>query len=166
DTSDRNLRKLSNMARTLARATLHVVCAKSRGAGMNGEVWRPLLLPRLFAQGGLEHFEIVLDVGVVGIARLRLEQDLAGAALVAAQHIGVTAIVENFCCGSGDLCRLIVGAVGEIEAALPVVAGGKPDPGFEIARMQLDGAAEVPLGQTEVPGAEVLLAKADIVIGG
>ena len=60
--------------------------------------------------------------------------------------------------------RLVVGAVGEIEAAQPVIGGGEPDPGFEIARMLLDGAAEVLFGQAEIGGAELLLAEAEIVV--
>src|SRR5207237_515238 len=60
--------------------------------------------------------------------------------------------------------RLVVGAVGELEAAQPIVAGGEPDPGFGIARMQLDGTAEVAFGDPEIAGAEVLLAEVQVVI--
>ena len=66
--------------------------------------------------------------------------------------------------GTGDLDRLVVGAVGEVEAAQPIVGCRQPDPGFEVARMQLDGAAEVALGEAEIGGAEVLLAEAEVVV--
>src|SRR5262249_41271940 len=69
------------------------------------------------AQARLDRFEIVLDVGVAGVAGLRLQQRLAGAARVAAQHVGVATVVEDLRRGTGDLGRLVVGAVGEIEAA-------------------------------------------------
>src|SRR5207302_6007490 len=103
-------------------------------------------------------------VSVAGIARLRLQERLAGAALVAAQHVRVAAIVEDLRRRSGDLRRLIVGAVGKVEPALPVVGGRQPDPGLDVARMQLHRAAEVALGQPEIAGAEIFLAEADIVI--
>src|SRR2546422_9570848 len=73
------------------------------------------------AQARLGRFEIVLDVGVAGVAGLRLQQRLAGAARVAAQHIGVAPIVEDLRRGACDLGGLVVGAIGEIEAALAVV---------------------------------------------
>ena len=59
----------------------------------------------------------------------------------------------------------VVGAVGEIEALEPVVGRGKPEPGFGVARMQLDGLAEMPLGQTVVALPEIILAEAEIVVG-
>src|SRR5260370_13298040 len=70
------------------------------------------------AQACLDRFEIVLDVGVGGVAGLRLQQRLAGAARIAAQHIGVTAVIEDLRRGACDLGRLVVGAVGEIETPL------------------------------------------------
>ena len=60
--------------------------------------------------------------------------------------------------------RLPIGAVGEIETLQPVVGRGKADPGFDVARMQLDRAAEMLLGEPEIGGAEVLLAETEIVV--
>src|SRR5207302_7585192 len=117
------------------------------------------------AQACLDRFEIVLDVGVAGVAGLRLQQRLAGAARVAAQHVGVAAVIEDLRRGACDLGRLVVGAVGEIEAPLAVVRGGQAHPGFEVARMQLDGAAEVTFRQAEIARLEVFLAEAELVIG-
>src|SRR5215468_2908035 len=102
-----------------------------------------LLRGLAFAQARLDRFEVVLDVGVAGIAGLRLQQRVAGAARVAAQHVGVATVVEELRRGACDLGCLIIGAIGEIEAALAVVRGGQADPGFEVARMQLDRAAEM-----------------------
>ena len=49
-----------------------------------------------------------------------------------------------------DAGRLGIGAVGEIETPQPVVGRRKPDPGFGIARMLLDRAAEVLFGEAEI----------------
>src|SRR5262244_1107725 len=117
------------------------------------------------AQARLDRFEIVLDVGVAGVAGLRLQQRLAGAARVAAQYVGVAAVVEDLRRGACDLGGLVVGAVGEIEAALAVVRRRQAHPRLEVARMQLDRAAEVAFGQAEIAGLEVLLAEAEIVVG-
>src|SRR5215813_8263766 len=134
--------------------------------GDDGPTIRMSLLRGLaLAQARLDRFEIVLDVGVAGVAGLRLQQRFAGAARVAAQHIGVAAVVEDLRRGACDLGGLVVGAVGEIEAALAVVRRRQAHPRFEVARMQLDRAAEVTLGQAEIAGLEVLLAEAEIVAG-
>src|SRR5262249_39093765 len=60
---------------------------------------------------------------------------------------------------------LVVGAIGEIEAALAVVRGRQAHPRLEVARMQLDRAAEVTFRQVEIARLEVLLAKAEVVFG-
>src|SRR5262249_50135693 len=151
-----------------------------RSASGEGPVWDPsqgraettgrrirrsLLGGLAFAQARLDRFKVVLDVGVAGIAGLRLQQRVAGAARVAAQHVGVAAVVEDLRRGACDLGRLIIGAIGEIEAALSVVRGGQADPGFEVARMQLDRAAEVTFRQVEIARLEVFLAELELVIG-
>src|SRR5207302_9161852 len=112
----------------------------------------------------LEQLEIVLDVGTARILGLRGAQDRAGARIIAAQHVGIALVIEDLRRRSDDLDRLVVGAVGELEPAQPIVAGREPDPGFGIARMQLDGTTEVALGDPEIAGAEVLLAEVEIVI--
>src|SRR5262245_20350642 len=109
--------------RRKGRFQVTVVPARRRRADeFAGAYWVASLLGGLaLAQARLDRFEIVLDVGVAGVAGLRLQQRLAGAARVAAQHVGVAAVVEDLRRGTGDLGRLVVGAVGEIEAALAVV---------------------------------------------
>src|SRR5262249_56655636 len=57
------------------------------------------------------------------------------------------------------------GARGETPPPQAVIGGGEPDPGLEVARMMLDGAAKVALGEAEISGAEVFLAEAEIVVG-
>ena len=56
-----------------------------------------------------------------------------------------------------------IGAVGEVEAAQPVVGGGEPDPGLGVARMAFDRAAEIALGEAEIAGPELLLAEREVV---
>src|SRR5262245_13814865 len=104
--------------RRKGRFQVTVVPARRRRAD---EFAGSLLGGLALAQARLDRFEIVLYVGVAGVAGLRLQQRLAGATRVAAQHIGVAAVVEDLRRGTGDLGRLVVGAVGEIEAALAVV---------------------------------------------
>ena len=111
-----------------------------------------------------EQFEIVLDVGTARVLGLRDAQCLACARVVAAQHVGIALVVEDLRRRPDDLDRLLVGAVGELEPAQPVIGGREPDPGLGVARMLLDGTAEVALGETEIAGAEVLLAEAEVVV--
>src|SRR6516164_3252335 len=151
-----------------------------RSASGEGPVWDPsqgraettgrrirksLLRGLAFAQARLDRFKVVLDVRVAGVAGLRLQQRVAGAPRVAAQHVGVATVVEDLRRGACDLGRLVVGAIGEIEAALAVVRGGQADPGFGVARMQLYRAAEMTFGQAEIARLEVFLAELELVIG-
>ncbi len=71
-----------------------------------------------------------------------------GAAIVAAQHVGETLLVEDLHGQTDDADRLGIGAIGKIEAAQPVVGRGESDPGLGVARMFLDRAAEALLGES------------------
>src|SRR5260370_223822 len=65
------------------------------------------------AQACLDRFEIVLDVGVAGVAGLRLQQRLAGAARIAAQHIGVAPVIEDLRRGTWALGGVVLAASAE-----------------------------------------------------
>ena len=95
----------------------------------------------------LQQLQIGLDVGVGGVLGLRLLQQFVGALVVAAQHVGEAFVVEHFDGRANQADHLRIGAVGEIEAAQPVVGGGEPDPGFGVVGVLLDGALEVVFGQ-------------------
>ena len=60
-----------------------------------------------------------------GSLRCGLEQRGARAAVVAAQHVGIALVVQDLRRRPDDADRLRIGAVGEIEAAQPVVGGGQ-----------------------------------------
>src|SRR5262245_1386262 len=143
---------------TAGPVTLHAVSAKSRRP-------RELLRSLALAQARLEQLEIVLDVGVAGVLALGFQQRFAGALGIAAQNVGVAAVVEDLGGRPRDLHGLVVGAVGELEPAQAIVGSGKPEPRLEVARMQLDGAAEVALGRCEIPRIEMLLAERELVLG-
>ena len=83
--------------------------------------------------------------------------------VVAAQHVGIAAVVEELRGQPDDGDGLVVGAVGEVEAAQPVIGGREPDPGLGVARMGLDGAAEIALGEPEIAGPGLLLAERQVV---
>ena len=88
------------------------------------------------AEALVEQLEIVLDVGVARVLGGGRQQGRAGARVVAAQHVGIAPVVEHLRGRPDDGDGLLVGAVGEVEAAQPVVGGGEPDPGLGVARMQ------------------------------
>ena len=60
---------------------------------------------------------------------------------------------EQFRGLADDADRLLVGAVGEVEALQLVIGRRQPEPGLGIARMRLDGAAEIALGEAVIAGA-------------
>jgi hypothetical protein len=66
-------------------------------------------------------FEIVLDVGIARVMGLGLQQRLAGAPMIAPQHVGVAAVVEDFPGRASNLYRLLIGSVGKLEPAQPIV---------------------------------------------
>src|SRR5205085_3098237 len=73
-------------------------------------------------------------------------------------------IVENLGLRPEDRERFLVGAVGEFEAAQPVIRGRETQPGFAVTCRPLDRAAEVLFGETVVLLAIVPLAKIEIVV--
>jgi hypothetical protein len=107
--------------------------------------------------------EVVLDVGIIGVFGAGVEEDLAGAGEVPAQHIGIALIVEDFRCRAGDAQHLVIGAVGKLEAFQPVIGGGKP--GLGVARALLDGLAEIAFRETVIVFAKVLLARLKSSLG-
>ena len=109
--------------------------------------------------------QIVRHVFVIGVLALGGTQLGARAFVVAAQHIGITLVVEDLDRRPENAGGLFVGAVGEIEAAQAVVGGGKTQPGFRVVGMQLDRAPEMLLGETVIVGAILDLAAIEVVVG-
>ena len=123
------------------------------------------LIDRLgLARALVQQPEIVGDVGTFRVLGLGCQEHAAGAPVVAAQHVGKALVVHDLGRCPDDLDGLGIGAVGEIEALEPVVGRGEADPGFGVARMQLDRLAEMPFRQAVAALQEVFLAEAQIVI--
>ena len=96
---------------------------------------RMYLLHRLAAAVAVfQQLHIGRDVRIAGVLGRRLLEQFMGAGVVAAQHVGKALVVEDFHGRADDADGLGVSAVGEIEAAQPVVARGQPDPGLGIVR--------------------------------
>ena len=74
-------------------------------------------------------------------------------------------VVEDFRRRAYDRHRLLIGAVGEIEALQPVVGCGQAGPGLGVARRILYRLAEMLLGEPEAARPEVLFPDAEIVVG-
>src|SRR4029077_8398625 len=113
----------------------------------------PAVVIALFEQSQIgEHVRIgrVLGAGLVEL--------LFGPGIVAAQHVGEALVVEDFRRRADQADGRRIGAVGEVEAAQPVVGRREPDPGAGVVRMLLHGGAEAPLGETEIVAAEIFLA--------
>src|SRR5262249_28404088 len=73
-------------------------------------------------------------------------------------------VVQDLDRWSEDPDRLTVGTVGKIKTPQAIVRGGEAEPGFGIARVGLDRAPEVLLGQTVVIRPEILLPETQVVI--
>src|SRR5690606_31427936 len=84
----------------------------------------------------LEQAQVVGDVLVVGVLALGGDELLARADIVAAQHVGIALVVEDRRRRTRDADCLLVGAIGEIETAQPVIGRSKTEPGFGVVRMQ------------------------------
>ncbi len=89
----------------------------------------------LLADGLLEQPQIILDVRACRVFCLCGKQCGARPAEVAAQHVGEALVVQNFRRRTAEPNGLRVGAVGEIEAAQPIVGRSEPNPGLELFRM-------------------------------
>src|SRR5665213_2597594 len=109
--------------------------------------------------------QIVLHVFIARILALGFGELGAGALVVAAQHVGIALVVEDFGGRPEDAGGLFIGAVGEIETAQAVIGSGQSEPGFRVARMQFGGAAEILFRQAEIIGAILFLAETQVVIG-
>src|SRR5665213_2933680 len=133
---------------------------KKKNAGSRALLYRLALASALGQQ-----MQIVLHVFIARILALGFGELGAGALVVAAQHVGIALVVENLGGRPDDADGLVIGAVGEIEAAQAVIGGGKAEPGLRVARMMFGGAAEILLRQAEIIGAVLLLAETEIVVG-
>ena len=107
-----------------------------------------LLVAFAFAITLFGQSQVVLHLFVGGILVLCRGERRVRALVVTTQHIREALIVENLDGRSNNADRLTVGAVREIKPAQAIVGGGKADPGLGIARMRLDGAAEMLFGKT------------------
>ncbi len=63
-----------------------------------------------------------------------------------------------------DANGLRISAVGEVETAQAVVGCRKAEPNFRVARMQFGRVAEILLGEAEIIGAVLFLAKVQGVV--
>ena len=86
------------------------------------------------AQAFVQHGQIVLNIGVARVLRLRLKKDDAGAATISAKEIRIPLIVQDFGCRPDQTDGLRIGAVGEVEALQLVVARRQSDPGLDVLR--------------------------------
>ena len=107
-----------------------------------------LLVAFAFAITLFEQPQVVLHLFVGGILVLCRGERHVRALVVTTQHTREALIVENPDGRSNNADRLTIGAVRESKPAQAIVGGGKADPGLGIARMRLDGAAEMLFGKT------------------
>jgi hypothetical protein len=112
-----------------------------------------------------QQMQVVLHVFIAWILALGFGKLGAGALVIAAQHVGIALVVEDFGGRPDDADGLVIGAVGEIETAQAVIGGGKAEPGLRVARMVFGGTAEIFLRQAEIIGAVLFLAETEIVVG-
>lgn len=103
--------------------------------------------------------QVVLDIFVGGILALGSHKRRVRAFVVAAQHIRIALIVQNLGRRSKDADRLTIGAISKIKTPQAIIGCGKAEPGLCVARMQLDGAAEMLLGDAVIVRAIILLAE-------
>src|SRR5437016_3733212 len=94
----------------------------------------------------IEQLEIVDDGRVGGIELISLEKFDTRLHQIAAQHIGISLVVEDLDGLAGQANGAGISLVGEIKAADPVIARGKPDPGGGILGRFFYRIAKVTLG--------------------
>ncbi len=104
----------------------------------------------------VEELEIVDNHRIVRLALVGLEELPARGDEIAAEHIGIPQIVENFGSLAGQPDRHAVRTVGKVEAGEAIIAGRQPHPGRDILGRFFRGVAEVTLGQSIVPAVEML----------
>ena len=103
--------------------------------------------------------QVVLDIFVGGILALGSHKRRVRAFVVAAQHIRIALVVQNLGRRSKDADRLTIGAISKIKTPQAIIGRGKAEPGLRVARMRLDGAAEMFLGDAVIVRAIILLAE-------
>src|SRR6476620_9956164 len=108
--------------------------------------------------------QVVLDIFVGGILALGSHKRRVRAFIIAAQHIRIALVVQNLGRRSKDADRLTIGAVSKIKTPQAIIGRGKAEPGLGVARMRLDGTAEMFLGDAVVVRPIVLLAETQFVV--
>src|SRR5262245_11403344 len=91
-----------------------------------------LLHALALAHALVEQLQIVPDVGIVRILGLGLQERHARARIVAAQHVGIALVIEQFRGLANDADSLVVGAIGELEAAQLIIGRRQAHPGFGV----------------------------------
>src|SRR6185437_3232681 len=108
--------------------------------------------------------QVVLDIFVGGILALGSHKRRVRAFIIAAQHIRIALVVQNLGRRSKDADRLTIGAISKIKTPQAIIGCGKAEPGLCVARMRLDGAAEMLLGDAVIVRAIILLAETQFVV--
>ena len=157
--------RASVAGRAICRPAVRGVTDHARGDGKEMLPLAVLLNRLVLVVAVFEQLQIGLDVGIGGVPGLGLFEQLMRARVIAAQHVGEALVVEDFDRRPDDRCASRISAVGEIEAAQPVIGCGQADPGLGIVRMFLGGAAEAFFGEAEIVAAEIFLAELHVVVG-
>ena len=111
-----------------------------RGAGITGNNRTATCAARR-TSSFVQYAQIVLDELVAGFEPTCLTEFAARASPVAAQQIGITAVVVERDARPIELHHLAVGPVRQLEPSQLIVGSGQPQPGFGIAWLRFD---EVP----------------------
>ena len=116
-----------------------------------------------------EQHQIVLNIGIGRVLLGRKQKRRARFAKVAAQHVGISLIVQDLRRRTDDAGRLLVGAIGQFETAQAIIGSGETEPGFRIGSGRscrlFDRAPEMLLSQPIVHLGEMLSAEPELVGG-
>src|SRR5947209_14113135 len=121
---------------TLRTTSVYNLCSWLRRAP------KPLVHALAAANRLIHQRDIIGDGRIAGILGLRLGEFYPRPAEIAAQHVRVADVVDDFRPRSEDRERLGIGAVGKFVALEPIVGGREPEPRFAVARRFFNRAAE------------------------